>query len=538
MARILVADDDENLPDLIGTLLEKEGHSVILARSGTEAIQYLVSHSFDLIIVDWDMPGVDGVRVCRGYRQRGGLAYIIMLTGRNDMASKEAGFNAGADDYMTKPFKAKELLVRVSAFLRRQAITNSHSQQSAAQWSTPPGQQQAIPAPQHNSRPPGHHPESNAHQQQCLGNTPGSEDKQFNQQQSQWPPRQVGGYGAADSHGAPASAPSGPHQVQVPPNAQPVQHPSPANVQQGGPGIAGASHDSESGHKGLWRDLTGQVLVDRYEVLERLGQGGMGLVYKARQTSLQRLVAIKVMSKELVNDATALQRFQCEARILSMVEHPNLVLVHDFGKTAYDEPFMVMEFLEGKTLDDILEKERLSVDRLLDVFIQLCEGMQAAHEKGVIHRDLKPANVMLVEKFGRETVKILDLGLAKFVDEQQGLKLTRKGEVFGSPLYMCPEQCMSKPMDHRADIYSMGCMLYECVAGKPPLVGHNFMSTSLKHVTETAPRLSELIPGIPAELDNLVVQCLQKQVADRPASMMVIHEQLRHLRLTLGHRRG
>lgn len=484
MARILVADDDENLPELIATLLEKDGHAVMVARSGTEAIQCLVSGQFDVIILDWDMPGVDGVRVCRGYRQRGGMAHIIMLTGRSDLTSKEAGFEAGADDYMTKPFKARELLARISACLRRQAITASHAQQMLN--SIPGGQPQALSNPPGNLTSPDHPPSgSNSNSRNAAGHSlKGISPEGLNNAAALPPMQGVNGHHAA----APANAPE-------------------------------------------CQNLVGHVLADRYEILERLGQGGMGLVYKARQTALDRLVAVKVMGKDLLHDATALQRFQREARMLSMIEHPNLVIVHDFGKTLRDEPFMVMEFLEGKTLDEVIEKESLALLRCIDIFIQLSEGMQAAHDKNLIHRDLKPANVMLVEKRGRETVKILDLGLAKFLaDEQQSLKLTKKGEVFGSPLYMSPEQCMAKEMDHRSDIYSMGCMLFECVANKPPLVGYNFMSTSLKHVTEKPQPLSDLAENVPPQLNAIVMQCLEKAMEDRPASMNVVRDCLIEVR--------
>lgn len=206
--------------------------------------------------------------------------------------------------------------------------------------------------------------------------------------------------------------------------------------------------------------LIGQTIGDRYEIIAPIGEGGFAVVYKGRHKLMNRLVAIKLMFPPRTDPQTALKRFQQEAQAASCLMHTNLVTALDFGFINDEQPYFVMDFVEGKTLANVLNKVGfLNLDEALDVFIQACEGISHAHENGVIHRDLKPSNIMLVtNKAGQQVVKIVDFGVAKMIleDGSEMERLTRSGETFGTSLYMSPEQCAGRPLDYRSDIYSFG----------------------------------------------------------------------------------
>src|SRR4029450_1587391 len=226
----------------------------------------------------------------------------------------------------------------------------------------------------------------------------------------------------------------------------------------------------------------------------------MSAVYKARHLLIDRIVAIKVLHSHLVSQATTLKRFQQEANAVSHLSHPNIIAIHDFGISAETQPYLIMDYLEGTSLSDLLEKEgHLSLERAFPIFLEICEALDHAHEHGVVHRDLKPSNVMLTN-IGEQTdcVKIVDFGIAKLMPtaDSEGQNLTKTGEVFGSPLYMSPEQCMGQPLDAPCDIYSMGCVMYETLMGKPPFHGNNVLETMYMRLTETAPSFSSMRPDL------------------------------------------
>lgn len=230
--------------------------------------------------------------------------------------------------------------------------------------------------------------------------------------------------------------------------------------------------------------LEGGIFADRYEIIARLGGGGMSTVYKARHTHMDKIVAIKVLQTNVGNTAESIKRFQLEAKATSKLEHPNVISIFDFGVNEDGRPYMVMEYLEGVSLSDLLDKKgRLPVNGLKEIFVPVCEGLTHAHQNGIVHRDLKPGNIMLAKtQNGGVNVKIVDFGLAKLVNSEQ--KLTQTGETFGSPLYMSPEQCLGKQLDQRADIYSLGCVLFECLTGQPPFVGASVIDTFNKHLRD------------------------------------------------------
>ncbi|MBU6453495.1 MAG: serine/threonine-protein kinase [Cyanobacteria bacterium REEB67] len=278
--------------------------------------------------------------------------------------------------------------------------------------------------------------------------------------------------------------------------------------------------------------LIGTVLADRYEILEKLGTGGMGLVYKAKHLLMKRLVAIKLMLPHYASNATALKRFQHEAQAASHLNHPNILTVYDFGVTPQGLPYLVMDLLEGTNLSGVLEVEGyLHPDRALNIFIQTCGALGHAHQKNVIHRDLKPGNIMLVDYEGQhDWVQIVDFGMAKILSAVDGEKedLTKAGEVFGSPMYMSPEQCMAKELDARSDIYSMGCVMYRTLTGTPAVAGSTAMECFNKHANGEPAAFASVCPefNLSANLEAIVFKAMAKDPDDRFQTMLDLRDAL------------
>jgi serine/threonine-protein kinase len=279
--------------------------------------------------------------------------------------------------------------------------------------------------------------------------------------------------------------------------------------------------------------LVGTILADRYKVLSVLGRGGMSIVYKARHTLMDRIVAIKLLHVSLVSDPASLTRFQREAKAVSALNHPNVIFVYDFGVAENGLPFLVMDYLEGQSLGDVLKDQgRILINRGASIFVQSCEALQHAHAKGVVHRDLKPSNIMLVNNDGNaDYVKIVDFGIAKLLNPgEESQKLTQTGEVVGSPLYMSPEQLMGRALDARSDIYSMGCVMYETLAGKPPFIGDNIIDTMRKHLDEMPMPLRQVRSdiNIPDELEAVIFKALAKIPEQRQDTMADLTRELKH----------
>ncbi|MBI4534198.1 MAG: serine/threonine protein kinase, partial [Candidatus Melainabacteria bacterium] len=281
--------------------------------------------------------------------------------------------------------------------------------------------------------------------------------------------------------------------------------------------------------------LIGSVLADRYEILCLVGEGGMSVVYKGRHQLMDRLVAVKMLKAHLVSNPSILKRFQQEAKAISYLTHPNIVSVFDFG--ILPQPYLVMDYLQGISLDDLIEESKgLKVERAIHIFGQICNALTHAHQKGLIHRDLKPGNIMLVRSEDEDDfVKIVDFGIAKLMPwaQQDFQKLTQTGEAFGSPVYMSPEQCLAEELDNRSDIYSLGCVMYETLTGRPPLVGSQVLETMYKHLNATPVALGAIRPDLcfAESLEKIVLKCLRKKPEERYQSMKELKEDL--LQVTL-----
>jgi tetratricopeptide (TPR) repeat protein len=232
------------------------------------------------------------------------------------------------------------------------------------------------------------------------------------------------------------------------------------------------------------------------------------------------MVALKVIRAELVSNVTLMQRFQQEAMAVSKLQHPNIVTVYDFGVTDDGLPFLVMDYLDGISLAEMIgQYHRLTVDTAVEIFFQACCALAHAHEKGIIHRDFKSSNLMICNQDSRMVVKVVDFGMAKLLrpseDSTQIMELTQTGEVFGSPLYMSPEQCRGQSLDERSDIYSLACVMYYALTGQPPLLGENVLDTLQKQIHDAPLPMSDITLGVPPNLESVIQKALRKDPAAR-----------------------
>ena len=259
--------------------------------------------------------------------------------------------------------------------------------------------------------------------------------------------------------------------------------------------------------------------VSEYLIEKRLGEGAMGAVYVAQHPKIGKRVAIKIMNPRLSGEPESVERFVGEARAVAAIRHPGIVDVFGFGSLADGRLYLVMELLHGESLRERMERGRLDFAEALDVLDQMALGLDAAHDHGIILGDLKPENVFLerVAKVRRPIVKILDFGLAKLIDGNDGrVRRTQTGQLLGTPLYMSPEQCRAKSVDHRTDIYALGCVAYEMLCGRVPFDFDNVAELIAAHLGQQPPPPRELWPEIPAALDGLLYAMLAKDSARRP----------------------
>jgi len=278
----------------------------------------------------------------------------------------------------------------------------------------------------------------------------------------------------------------------------------------------------------------GDIIGGSYKIKSLLGRGGMGVVYRAEHLTVGRDLAIKILAPDRVNEANW-QRFETEGKAISRLEHRNIVKVYDMGVDGADCLYYAMDLLQGVSLAQHLRKNgSLELNEVLQIFGQICSGLGYAHSRGLIHRDVKPSNIILCAgaSGSKVTVKIIDFGLVKLtgVTGRDVQSQTAVGVVFGSPLYMSPEQCLGIKVDQRSDIYSLGCSLFECLTGEPPFPGKNFVETSFMQQNKPPPRLSDVRPEghFSASLEMLVERMLQKDPARRHRSMEeVAHDLMR-----------
>ena len=263
----------------------------------------------------------------------------------------------------------------------------------------------------------------------------------------------------------------------------------------------------------------GSLIANRYRVISKLGAGGMSEVFKCEDLVLKRQVAVKLLLPHFKSNDKALKRLHLEAQAAARLDHDHIVKVFEYQISESGAPFIVMDYIEGKSLDQLIsENGWLELVRVLDLADQICSALQHAHENNIVHRDLKPSNIMVTHRDGKEQVKIVDFGIAKVYEaSDQQASLTQTGELVGSPLYMSPEQCLGTDVDARSDQYSLACLLFHALAGAPPFSGNNPIETLMKHTNELPPSLTEASLGktFPKHIEESLATALSKEPSQR-----------------------
>src|SRR4051794_4820444 len=259
--------------------------------------------------------------------------------------------------------------------------------------------------------------------------------------------------------------------------------------------------------------MVGELIAGRYELEELVGKGGMSTVYRAKDRLLERTVAIKLLHEHFSRDEDYVERFRREARAAAQLSHPNIVTVIDRGEDA-GRQFIVFEYIDGQNLKQLVEdKGQLPVRTALELGVEIGRALAFAHESGLVHRDVKPQNVLL----GNGDVKVTDFGIARSADVQQGL--TQTGTVLGTSDYIAPEQASGQPVSALSDVYSLGVVVYELLAGEPPYSGDNFVAVAMRHVNDPVPSVIAARPDVPLRLDAALRRAMAKDPADRFQSM-------------------
>ena len=285
-------------------------------------------------------------------------------------------------------------------------------------------------------------------------------------------------------------------------------------------------------------NVIGREVAGRYRILAKLGEGGMGAVYRAEQISLKRTVALKMLRPDVGGGSMLLRRFNAEAEAVAKLSHPNTVNIFDFGQDADGMLFIAMEFIEGRSLRAVIHAEApLPLRRALTIASQVCASIADAHSHSIIHRDLKPDNVMLQDRGKtKDVVRVLDFGIAKLRDDTRANnQMTQAGDMLGTPQYMAPEQIRAEQIDGRTDVYALGCMLYEMLTARLPFEAPTVMALLSKHLLETPLPPSQRRPdlGLPPMVDDLVMGAMAKNPAQRPPTMEQLGEHITAMLATL-----
>jgi len=269
--------------------------------------------------------------------------------------------------------------------------------------------------------------------------------------------------------------------------------------------------------------MTGKT-ISHYKILEKIGEGGMGVVYEAEDTKLRRTVALKFLPPELMRDKEAKERFVQEAQAAAALDHPNICTVYEINEVE-DQTFISMAYIKGQSLKEKMASGLIELEEALDIVIHSAEGLKEAHENGIVHRDIKPANIMLTQK---GQVKIMDFGLAKLT---WGIDLTKTATIVGTVAYMSPEQALGEKIDHRTDIWSLGCVLYEMLAGQRPFKSTHDQAAIYSILNEESEPIASLRKNLPIGFEMILYACLQKDLRNRYRNMATLLSDLKSINL-------
>jgi CheY-like chemotaxis protein len=485
-AAILVVDDIEDNRAVLQRRLERQGHRVECAAAGTEALAMIAARPFDLVLLDVMMPGMDGHAVLeriKGAPETRDIP-VIMISALDDMASVVRCIERGAEDYLPKPFDPVLLKARIGACLEKKRLRDREIAY-LREVERVVGAARAV--------------ETGEYRAGALGDLASRGDE-------------LGRLARVfDGMAAGIEARESRLKRQLDDLRNEI------------------SAARESGAHGAAADepalRTGDFFAGRYQILETIGAGGMGVVYKARDGELGEDVAVKLLRADILRgDYTAVERLKAETRLARRISHPNVVRTHDFG-VFQGTCYVTMEFVEGMTVRRLIEtRGRLSVSAALAVAAQLADALEVAHRVGVVHRDIKPQNLLLDAE---GALKVMDFGVARLVE--QTTVLTQAGMVVGTPAYMSPEQLLAEEVDGRSDLYAVGVVLYECLTGRLPFEAPSPISLIAKLLHDAPDPPESLNPDIPPALSSLILRLLAKSADQRPKSAAELGQLLAQL---------
>ena len=481
-ARILVVDDQEDNRAVLERRLQRQGHAVECVGGGHAALAQVRTASFDLVLLDVLMPDLNGLAVLERLKADPATRDIpvIMISALDDVASVVRCIERGAEDHLPKPFDPVLLRARIGACLEKKRLRDVE-----LEYLREVGRViQAATAVEAGTYAGGDLAEV-AHRGDELGRLARVFDAMADQvrarerrlkDQVEALRQEIADATRAAPSDAPRAAPTLP---------------------------------------------SGTLLADRYEIRAEIGSGGMGMVYRALDRQLNEQVAVKTLRAETLLDPGVLERFKSEIRLARHISNKHVVRTHDIGEHG-GVYYLTMEYVEGITVRSLLDtRGRLGVAPTLAIASQLAQSLAAAHEQGVIHRDIKPQNLLLD---ANGVLKVMDFGVARLQGHQT--HLTEVGTLVGTPSYMAPEQLLSEDFDERADLFSMGVVLFECLTGRLPFEGTTIVSIIAHLMRDEAPSPSALNPEVPAHVSAMVLQLLAKEPAGRPSSASDVVQRL------------
>jgi CheY-like chemotaxis protein len=484
LPHVLVVDDLEANRDLLARRLRRQGCNVSVAESGRAALASLATGRFDLVLLDVMMPGMNGIEVLERMKASPALRDIpvLMVSALDDLDSVVRCIELGADDFLQKPFNPAILRARVSAALEKRRLRAAEADYLTAVRALCTAAGEA---------------ESGAFDPAALAGVSNRADE-------------LGRLSRMFVSMAEGFR-----------NREGRLH---AQLESLRAELRTASEGPDGPTTEMDLLVTGAVLGGRYEIETLLGAGGMGVVYRALDRELGERVALKIVRRELLNDETARARFREEIRLARRISHRNVVRTHDLGESDGNW-FVTMECVEGVTLRRLLDSRgALAESAVVALGTQLARALEVAHSSGVVHRDIKPQNLLLS---GDGTLKVMDFGIARVAEG--ATTLTQTGVVVGTPAYMAPEQLLGEEIDPRADLYSAGIVLYECLTARLPFTGTNPLAQIARMLHETPPAPIALRADVSPVLSGLVMKLLSRERDGRPSSAKSMAEALEGL---------
>ncbi len=483
-ARILVVDDRVGVRKVLEGQLRRRGYVVECAENGRVALEMIAEHAFDLVLLDIEMPEVNGYEVLE--RLKGEPATrdipVIMISASDDLPSVVRCIERGAEDHLPKPFDPVLLQARIGACLEKKRLRDVETEY-LQQVSRVIDAASAV--------------ETNTYEAGSLSGVGKRADE-------------LGRLARVfDAMATEVRAREQRLYTRVRDLSNEIRQ-SRAMLR-----ISGAVPEDST-------LPTGEVFAERYEVLQEVGRGGMGIVYRARDRELGDDVAIKTIRADLLSgDATIMERFKTEIRLARSISHRNVVRTHDFGE--WDGIYyLTMEYVEGITLRELIDtRGQLGVSSTLAIGTQLAHALDVAHQEGVIHRDIKPHNLLL-DAAG--VLKVMDFGIARLAGHTT--PITGAGMIVGTPIYMAPEQLLDAGVDGRSDLYSAGVVLYECLTGRLPFEASSPVAVLAKQLEEEPPPLTTLNAEVPPALSALVARLLARRPEDRLQGAAELADQL------------